>query len=89
MDIEGAEFLVFKGSEGSIRGGRRKALSFEFGSGNIDSRTYSQDLWDFLTHYGFSVFRVLPGGNILRIERYYEDLEYFRGVTNYVATVGI
>ena len=88
MDIEGAEFLALKGAEASIRDGRIKALSFEFGSGNINSRTYFRDLWDFLTHYGFSIFRILPGGNILRIEEYYEDLEYFRGVTNYVATLG-
>lgn len=89
MDIEGAEFLALKGAEASIRSGRIKALSFEFGSGNINSRTYFRDLWDFLTGQEFSIFRILPGGKVLKIEEYYEDLEYFRGVTNYVATAGI
>jgi FkbM family methyltransferase len=86
MDIEGAELLALKGAEASFRSGKIKAISFEFGSGNINSRTFFRDFWDFLSQHGFAISRVLPGGKTLRIKEYYEDLEYFRGVTNYVAT---
>jgi FkbM family methyltransferase len=87
MDIEGAEFPALKGAEASFRHSKIKALSFEFGSGNINSRTFFRDFWDFLRRYNFSIFRILPGGDTLPINVYYEDLEYFRGVTNYVARI--
>jgi len=86
MDIEGAELLALRGAEKTFRAGMIKSLSFEFGSGNINSRTFFRDFWDFLRGYNFSIFRILPGGGTLRIDHYYEDLEYFRGVTNYVAS---
>lgn len=85
LDIEGAELLALKGASGTL--GRRAiaALSFEFGSGNINSRTFFRDFWDLLTGYGFEIYRVLPSGGVVRIRAYYEDLEYFRGASNYVA----
>lgn len=85
FDIEGAELAAFRGAAGSLSRGAIGALSLEFGSGNINSRTFFRDFWDFLTGHGFEIFRVLPGGNTVRIDHYYEDLEYFRGVSNYVA----
>ena len=87
MDIEGAELLALKGAAASFQARKIKAISFEFGSGNINSRTFFRDFWDFLNHHNFSIHRVLPGGKTLLIEEYYEDLEYFRGVANYVAAV--
>jgi FkbM family methyltransferase len=84
FDIEGAELAAFRGATRSFSRGAIGALSLEFGSGNINSRTFFRDFWDFLTGYGFEIYRVLPGGNILRIDEYYEDLEYFRGVSNYL-----
>jgi FkbM family methyltransferase len=87
LDVEGAELLALKGVEASLRCRKIKAISFEFGSGNINSRTFFRDFWDFLMPYGFCIARILPGGKMLRIDEYDEDLEYFRGVTNYVATI--
>jgi FkbM family methyltransferase len=84
FDIEGAELAAFRGATRTFSRGAIGALSFEFGSGNINSRTFFRDFWDFLTGHGFEMFRVLPGGRTLRISEYYEDLEYFRGVSNYV-----
>jgi len=85
FDIEGAELAAFRGAERAFSRGAIGALSLEFGSGNINSRTFFRDFWDFLTHHGFEILRVAPGGNMLRIDHYYEDLEYFRGVSNYIA----
>jgi FkbM family methyltransferase len=85
FDIEGAELAAFRGAARSFSRGSIGALSLEFGSGNISSRTFFRDFWDFLTNHGFEIFRILPGGCTLRIDTYYEDLEYFRGVSNYIA----
>lgn len=87
MDIEGAELLALRGAGASLRAGKIRALSFEFGSGNINSRTFFKDFWDFLIPLGFSIHRVLPGGRSFQIAKYYEDLEYFRGATNYIAVI--
>jgi FkbM family methyltransferase len=86
LDIEGAELPALKGAETSLRRRMIKAISFEFGSGNINSRTFFRDIWDLLRTQGFCIDRILPGGRLLRIREYDETLEYFRGVTNYVAT---
>lgn len=40
--------------------------------------TYFHDFWDFLSDHGYSIYRILPSGQPLLIERYDEDLEYFR-----------
>jgi FkbM family methyltransferase len=84
MDIEGHELSAMKGAKDSIAKGIIAAMSFEFGSGNINSRTYFRDFWDFLQDHGFAVHRILPGGQLYKIQAYYEDLEYYRGVSNFV-----
>jgi FkbM family methyltransferase len=84
MDIEGAEFAALRGAERSLAQEIISAFSFEFGGGNIDSHTYFQDFWYFLTPLGFWIFRILPGGSLWRIKKYNEILESFR-TTNYVA----
>lgn len=87
MDIEGHELFVLRGAERAIATRRIKALSFEFGSGNINSRTFFRDYWDLLSGHHYLIYRLLPGGNLVQIHRYDEDLEYFRGVSNYIATL--
>jgi FkbM family methyltransferase len=84
MDIEGGEFAALKGAKHSLADNIIRALSFEFGGANIDSRTYFQDFWYFLGSLKFSVFRVLPGGRVYSVKRYTELLECFR-TTNYIA----
>jgi len=85
LDIEGHELAALKGAESSLRSQRIKALSFEFGSGNVNSRTFFRDFWDLLHPLGYAIARVTPAGQMIVLERYYEDCEYFRGVSNYVA----
>lgn len=84
MDIEGHELSALRGAEESLGAGRIGAISFEFGSGNVNSRTFFRDFWQVLTTKGYSISRVAPGRNIA-IREYYEDDEYFRGVSNYIA----
>lgn len=85
MDVEGHELEVLRGAVKSLRAGIIKALAFEFGSVNINSRTFFHDFWDFLHPLCYSIYRILPSSRLMPIKDYYEDCEYFRGVTNYVA----
>ena len=85
MDIEGAELDALQGAAASLQAGTVRALSFEFGTNNIDSRTFFRDFWDLLNPLGFSIFRVAPGGTLIQIGEYREELEYFRIVSNYIA----
>jgi FkbM family methyltransferase len=85
MDIEGHELFALKGTTKALTARKIKALSFEFGSGNVNSRTYFRDFWNFLTPLGFELRRITPGGSTVPVKEYYEDLEAFRGVTNYIA----
>jgi FkbM family methyltransferase len=87
MDIEGHELAALRGAAVSLKNGVIRALSFEFGGANIDSRTYFQDFWYFLTPLGYTLFRVLPTGSVVRIKEYKEMLENFR-TTNYIAVRG-
>jgi len=85
MDIEGHELEALKGAAKSLEHGVILALSFEFGSGNINSRTYFRDFFELLNSYNYAIYRILPSRRLLPIQEYYEDCEYFRGVTNYIA----
>ena len=87
MDIEGHELDALKGATKSLEARRIKALSFEFGSGNINSRTFFRDFWDLLHPLNYQIYRILPSSRLMPIKEYYEDCEYFRGVTNYIAVL--
>lgn len=87
MDIEGHELFALKGAMTALSQGYIKALSFEFGAGNVNSRTFFRDFWDLLTPLGFELRRICPGGVTVPIREYYEDLEFFRGVSNYIGTL--
>ena len=83
MDIEGHEFEALKGAQETLRARKIGAMSFEFGSGNINSRIFFRDFWEFFREFKCVIYRITPGG-MLPIKRYYEDLEYFRGTCNYI-----
>ena len=85
IDVEGHDFAVLKGAMKGLEGRLIKVLSFEFGSGNINSRTFFRDFWDLLTPLGYEIYRILPSSRLMPINEYYEDCEYFRGVSNYIA----
>lgn len=85
MDIEGAELDALHGATSSLRAGKIRAIAFEFGCGNVNSRTYLRDFWDLLIPFHFSMFRITPGGALMPIVEYSEELEYFKDVSNYVA----
>ena len=85
MDIEGHESFALRGARGALAARKIGALSFEFGSSNVNSHTFFRDFWEILREAGFSISRITPAGKDVPLDDYYEDEEYFRGVTNYVA----
>ncbi len=85
MDIEGHELFALRGALTALREGCIGALSFEFGAGNVNSRTFFRDFWELLTPLGFELRRICPGGVTTPVLEYYEDCEFFRGVSNYIA----
>lgn len=87
IDVEGHELDVLLGAKESLASRRIKAFSFEFGSGNINSRTFFHDFWDLIVPLGYKIYRILPSSRLMPIREYYEDCEYFRGVTNYIGVL--
>lgn len=84
FDIEGNELAALRGLKKAIESGKVGAFSFEFGSGNLNSRSCFRDFWK-LIEPGYELYRISPGRKLLKIGSYYEDMEYYRGVSNYVA----
>lgn len=84
IDVEGHELAVLKGAQRTLAQGLVGCIFFEFGSGNVNSRTYFRDFWELLTPMGYAFFRVLPGGRALPVGEYADMCEYFRGATNYI-----
>jgi FkbM family methyltransferase len=87
MDIEGHELFALRGAAAALRSGVIKALSFEFGLNNVNSRTFFQDYWELLTSAGYELHRILPSGRTASVRRYEATAEHFRGVSNYLATL--
>ncbi|WP_119462012.1 FkbM family methyltransferase [Rhodospirillaceae bacterium SYSU D60014] len=84
LDVEGHEMKVLEGAQKSLTSGKIRALSFEFGGCNIDSRTYLRDFWFFLDDLGFAIYIINPLSGIHAIEKYHERQESFL-TTNYIA----
>lgn len=85
MDIEGHELAALQGAEPVMVQGRLGGLSFEFGPGNVNSRTMFIDFFELLSDHGFEILRIRPGGSLQALPFYDEECEYYRGSCNYVA----
>jgi hypothetical protein len=59
-----------------------KAIQFEFGGCNIDSRTYFKDFWNML-HEKYYIYRILKNG-LHEMPKYSEFLEIFH-YSNFLA----
>ncbi len=81
IDIEGHELTALKGFGGALQA--TKAIQFEFGGCNIDTRTYFQDFWYYFKEQYFEIYRITPLG-AEKISRYKEGDEFF-STTNYIA----
>jgi FkbM family methyltransferase len=85
LDLEGAELDAFRGATTSLASGQIRTVMFEFGAGDIWSRSFFRDVWDLLSPMGYDLHRILPGGRLMHVAKYSEVLEHFNGVSNYLA----
>ena len=67
VDVEGNELDVLNGFGNFLKGGKIRAIHFEFNSMNVISRVFFKDFFDLLGEYAFH--RLLPDG-LVRIPRY-------------------
>jgi FkbM family methyltransferase len=84
FDIEGLEYRALCGAERALDRGKIRALAFEFGGTDIDSRTYFRDFWRYLTPRGYKLALVNPLGAPRLLKRYSERQEVFQ-TSNFVA----
>jgi FkbM family methyltransferase len=87
FDIEGYELMAFEGAARALSSHRIRALAFEFGGCNIDTKTYFRDFWRLLTGFGYRIHRIAPGGRLWPVPSYGEAQECFL-TTNYLAECG-
>jgi FkbM family methyltransferase len=85
MDLEGAEHQALKGAAECLRSRRIRALSFEFGTSNVNARVFFREMYDLLAGSGFAIFRVTPAGRLIPVNAYTEDYECFARTTTYFA----
>ncbi len=86
IDVEGHELDVLRGATRMLAEKRIRAVQFEFGGTNIDTRTFFKDFFSLFTGLGYAVHIIRPGGRLYRLARYREFYEQFR-TTNYIAVV--
>lgn len=80
IDIEGHELDALSGFGSALM--KIRAIQFEFGGCNIDTRTYFKDFYTFFKGNNFEIYRVSPLGPI-KISSYSENEECFL-TTNYL-----
>jgi FkbM family methyltransferase len=81
LDIEGHELAALRGAQSILS--KTKAVQFEFGGCNIDSRVFLQDFWYLFRDAGFALYRITPFGP-LPVPAYRETDEAFV-ISNYIA----
>jgi len=82
LDVEGHELKILIGASNMLRSGRVKFIQFEFGSCNIDSRTYLRDFFELLGHE-YRIYRILNRG-LCPMNEYNDSYEIFK-LTNCLA----
>jgi FkbM family methyltransferase len=73
VDVEGAEIEVFKGANNLLQNSKIDFIQFEFGSGNVDSKTYMSDFFKEIGNK-YELFRILKDG-IFPMKKYTGDYE--------------
>lgn len=85
MDLEGAELEALAGAKHCIESGLVRALSFEFGVSNVNSRTFFKDYFSLFSDCHYELYRMTPAGGLIRIAEYSEDYEIFARTSTYFA----
>lgn len=84
LDVEGHELAALEGASQLLQRAAIRLACFEFGGGNIDTRTFFQDFFYIFKQRGYRIWRITPGGVFVPITEYTESDEHFR-TTNFLA----
>ncbi len=84
IDIEGHELAAFLGMKNLLEQKKIKAIQFEYGGANIDSRTFLKDFFLFFNSLGYSIYKIMP--NNIEKRNYHPSMENFN-YANYVASI--
>ena len=83
LDTEGSEWRIFKGAENLLKNHQIRAIQFEYGGCNVDSKTTLKQMIAMLTDNAYVIFRIIPTGLIL-ISKWEDSLENYH-LSNYFA----
>jgi FkbM family methyltransferase len=85
MDLEGGELAALKGAVRCMQSAILRALSFEFGTSNVNARVFFLDIFGLLNANRYHIYRVTPAGRLVPVPEYSEDHEHFARTTTYLA----
>lgn len=82
IDIEGHEIAAFKGMGKYLNGDFIKAIQFEYGGVNLDSKTTLCEIYNILEGSGFVICKIMKKG--IEVRPYSTQMENYQ-YSNYVA----
>ncbi len=83
IDTEGSEWRIFNGAANLLKNHQIRAIQFEYGGCNIDSKTTLKQMFNCLRDEKYVVFRIIPTG-LVHISEWSDSLENFH-LSNYFA----
>lgn len=83
IDVEGNEFNVMLGSQKLLENQAIDVIQFEYAWTYLDSNSSLKEVYEYLTQYGFTLYRLTPWG-LIEITHWRDALENFF-FCNYVA----
>lgn len=83
IDTEGNELNVLKGADYLLKMQAISIIQFEYGGCYLDSKSTLQEIYKYLTNYGYSIYRIIPEG-LIHIKQWRPELENF-AYSNYLA----
>ena len=83
IDTEGGEHDVLRGAVGLLREKKIKFIQFEYGGAYRDAKIGLSQVYELLSGFGYSLFRLLPD-SLLHIPKWRDELETYR-LSNYLA----
>ena len=87
IDTEGAEFDVLKGARSLLERHSIKALQFEYDGCFLNAQVTLKSVFDYLTRYGFSIYKLHPDG-LIHIPVFSDNLEVY-DYSNFLATCAL
>lgn len=82
IDIEGYEWLFFKGAKNTLESKKIGIIQFELGVGAVDGKYFFKDIF-YLLNSNYRIYRITKN-NLYEIIKYNEQYEIFL-TTNYIA----